>query len=149
MHVHTSYCRAILLINIFPIIADETTDVANDEQLSICIHYVEEGVPQEKFVAFHECVSGVTGEAIKKNHLKPYCLAATAILTSWRGYDGAGGMSGLSNVLLGDWHDAWVSMLPIQEHGFIREHLEMLFVCAMVGSLTCFLRPVFLQDIFY
>ena len=66
MHVHTSYCRAILLINIFPIIPGETTDVANDEQLSICILYVEEGVPQEKFVAFHECVSGVTGEAIKK-----------------------------------------------------------------------------------
>ena len=38
--------------------------MANDEQLSICIRYVEEGVPQEKFIAFHECVSGVTGEAI-------------------------------------------------------------------------------------
>ena len=52
-------------------------------------------------------------------------------------------MSGLLKDLLRDWHDAWVSMLPIQEHGFIREHLEMLFVCAMVGSLTCFLQPVF------
>ena len=51
----------------FSIIADEATDVANDEQLSICIRYVEEGVPQEKFIAFHECVSGVTGEAISEN----------------------------------------------------------------------------------
>ena len=51
----------------FAIIADETTDVANDEQLSNCICYVEEGVPQEKFIAFHECVSGVTGEAISEN----------------------------------------------------------------------------------
>ena len=41
----------------FSIIADEATDVANDEQLSICVRYVEEGVPQEKFIAFHECVS--------------------------------------------------------------------------------------------
>jgi hypothetical protein len=114
--------------------------VASDEQLSICIRYVEEGVPQEMFVAFHECVSGVTGEAISENiisnltvwQLQPHLLRGEA-------YDGAGGMSGLLKDLLGDWHDAWLSMLPIQEHGFIREHLEMLFVCAMVGSLTCFL----------
>ena len=52
---------------IFSIIADEATDMANDEQLSICIHYVEEGVPQEKFIAFHECVSGVMGEAISED----------------------------------------------------------------------------------
>ena len=51
----------------FSIIADEATDMANDEQLSICIHYVEEGVPQEKFIAFHECVSGVMGEAISED----------------------------------------------------------------------------------
>ena len=64
----------------FSIIADEATDEANDEQLSICIRYVEE---QEKFIAFHECVSGVTGVA--KYHLKPCCLAAIATLTSWTG----------------------------------------------------------------
>ena len=52
---------------IFSIIADEATDMANDEQLSICIHYVEEGVPQEKFIAFHECASGVMGEAISED----------------------------------------------------------------------------------
>ena len=44
-------------------IADEATDVVNDEQLS---RYVEEGVPQEKF-PLHECVSGVTGEAISED----------------------------------------------------------------------------------
>ena len=122
--------------------------MANDEQLSICILYVE-GAPQEKFVAFHECVSGVTGEAILENiisnlavwQLQPHLLRGEA-------YDGAGEMSGLSKDLLRDWHDAWLSMLPIQEHGFIREHLEMLFVCAMVGSLTCFLQPVFVEKHF-
>ena len=30
-------------------------------------YVVEEGVPQEKFVAFHECVSDVTGETISEN----------------------------------------------------------------------------------
>ena len=69
--------------------------MANDEQLSICIcyQYVEEGVPQEKFIAFHECV---TGEAISDNiisnlavwQLQPHLLRGQA-------YDGAGAMSGL------------------------------------------------------
>ena len=73
------------------------TDVANDEQLSICIRYIEEGVPQKKFIAFHECVSGVTGEAISENiisnlavwQLQPHLLRGQA-------YNGAGAMSGLS-----------------------------------------------------
>ena len=81
----------------FSIIADEATDIANDEQLSICIRYVEEGVPQEKFIAFHECVSGVTGEALSDNiisnlavwQLQPHLLRGQA-------YDGAGAMSGIS-----------------------------------------------------
>ena len=49
-------------------IADEATDVANDEQLSICFRFVnvDGGVPCEKFLAFHECQSGVTGMAIVK-----------------------------------------------------------------------------------
>ena len=71
--------------------------MANDEQLSICIRYVEEGVPQEKFIAFHECVSGVTGEAISEIiisnlavwQLQPHLFRGQA-------YDGAGAMSGLA-----------------------------------------------------
>jgi len=54
---------------IFSIIADEATDSANDEQLSISIRFVENGSPQEKFVAFHECQSGVTDEAIASDIL--------------------------------------------------------------------------------
>ena len=58
------------------IIADEATDVANDEQLSICIHlrYVEEGVPQEKFIAFHECESGAASEAISENLISNFAV---------------------------------------------------------------------------
>ena len=81
----------------FSLIADEATDSANDEQLSISIRFVENGSPQEKFVGFHECQAGVTGEAIASDILK--------LLTTWQldphlrgqGYDGAGAMAGWSN----------------------------------------------------
>ena len=51
----------------FSVIADEATDVSNDEQLSISIRYVDDGTPTEVFVAFYECVTGVTGRAIADN----------------------------------------------------------------------------------
>ena len=47
----------------FSVIA-EATDSANAEQLSISVRYLDNGVPQEKFLGFYECLSGVTGEAI-------------------------------------------------------------------------------------
>ena len=48
----------------FSITADEATDAANDEQLSICIRFADGTVPCERFLAFHECLSGVSGKAI-------------------------------------------------------------------------------------
>ena len=78
-------------------IADEATDSANDEQLSISIRFVENGTPNEKFLGFHECRSGVTGEAIAGDILEQ--------LTEWQlepqllrgqAYDGAGAMAGRS-----------------------------------------------------
>lgn len=81
----------------YSIIADEATDEANDEQLSISIRYVDNGTPCEKFLTFHECQSGVTGEAIAdaileqlaKWQLQPQFLRGQA-------YDGAGAMAGRS-----------------------------------------------------
>ena len=78
----------------FPIIADEA---ANDEPLSICIRFVNGTVPCERFIAFHECLSGVSGEAIADNILtkletwqqQPQFLRGQA-------YDGAGAMAGSS-----------------------------------------------------
>ena len=83
----------------FSVIADEATDIANDEQLSICVRYVngDSGVPCEKFLAFCECRSGVTGIAIAEGILSK--------LTEWQlqlqflcgqAYDGAGAMAGKS-----------------------------------------------------
>ena len=81
----------------FSIIADEATDTSNDEQLSISIRFVDDGVPCEKFLAFHECKTGVSGEAIAEDILTQ--------LTNWQlqpqlirgqAYDGAGAMAGKS-----------------------------------------------------
>ena len=49
--------------------ADEATDAANDQPLSICIRFVNGTIPCERFIAFHECLSGVSDEAIADNIL--------------------------------------------------------------------------------
>ena len=77
---------------LFSVIADEATDSANEEQLSISIRFVEDGIPCEKFLGLHECRSGVTGEAIASAQLnnwqlQPQCMRGQA-------YDGAGAMAG-------------------------------------------------------
>ena len=87
--------RKIHDAQLFSVIADETTDSANEEQLSISVRYVEDGIPCEKFLGYHECRSGVTGEAIasyilaqlSKWQLQPKFLRGQA-------YDGAGAMAG-------------------------------------------------------
>ena len=79
----------------FSVIADEATDVANDEQLSISVRYVDDGGPQERFLGFHESQAGISGEAIARDILEQ--------LANWQleprflrgqGYDGAGAMAG-------------------------------------------------------
>ena len=80
----------------FSVIADEGTDVANNEQLSISLRYVpNDDGPQERFLGFHKCQTGVSGEAIAGDILKQ--------LANWQleprflrgqAYDGAGAMAG-------------------------------------------------------
>ena len=75
----------------FSITADEATDAANDEQLSICIRFVDGTVPCERFLAF------VSGKAIADSilakleiwQLQPQFLRGQA-------YDGAEAMAGAS-----------------------------------------------------
>ena len=81
----------------FTVIADEATDVANDEQLLICVRFIDNGSPCEKFLSFYECQSGVTGEALADDilsklvewQLHPQLLCDQA-------YGGAGAMAGKS-----------------------------------------------------
>ena len=50
--VKTELVNRILLSNTFGIIVDETTDISNDEQVSLCLRYIHEGITFESFVAF-------------------------------------------------------------------------------------------------
>ena len=80
----------------FFIMVDEATDAANDEVLAASIRYVKPNSSiEERFLAFSECLSGVSGSAIADHIL--------SLLDDWqllpcniRGqtYDGAGAMAG-------------------------------------------------------
>lgn len=83
----------------FSIMVDEATDAANDEQLAVSIRYVKPSTRciEERFLAFSECLTGVTGSAIADHILRllaDWQLSAANI----RGqtYDGAGAMAGKS-----------------------------------------------------
>ena len=89
--------QRIRKVGFFSIIADKATDVANDEQLSISIHFVDGDLPSERFLSFNECLSGVSGENIADDiidklvewQIHPHLLRGQA-------YDGAGAMAGNS-----------------------------------------------------
>lgn len=79
----------------FSIMAEEAIDSANNEQLVVSVRYVNSRTRsiEERFLAFSECLCGVTGSAIADHILK--------LLSNWqlspaklRGqtymYDGAG-----------------------------------------------------------
>ena len=79
----------------YSVIADEATDAANHEQLSITIRFVHENEPCEKFLGFLKCETGVTGEAIADNILTQLNVwQLPASLLRGQSYDGAGSMSG-------------------------------------------------------
>ena len=78
---------------------DEATDAANDEQLAVSIRYVKPNTRciEERFLAFSECLTGVTGNGIADHILR--LLGDWQLLPSnIRGqtYDGAGAMAGKS-----------------------------------------------------
>ena len=62
--IHNKILERVRQACYFSVLADEATDVSSDEQLSISIHYLDEGSLKEVFMGFHKCVTGVTGEAI-------------------------------------------------------------------------------------
>ena len=81
----------------FSIMMDEATDAANDEQLTVSIRYVHASSRkiEERFLAFSECITGVSGKAIADRILQ--------LLSNWQlsgSYlvgqtcDGAGSMAG-------------------------------------------------------
>ena len=76
------------------VMADEATDSANIEQLSVSVRFVDGG-SCEKFLGFLKCESGVTGDAIAENLLSQlYTWQLPPSLLRGQSYDGAGAMAG-------------------------------------------------------
>ena len=62
--IRAKLLRSIRTARFFSIVADEATDLANIEQLSLSIRFVQNGAPCERFMGFLKCEAGTTGEAI-------------------------------------------------------------------------------------
>ena len=94
-HIQEKILKEVRIAGFYSVIADEATDAANQEQLSITIRYVGNDVPCEKFLGFLHCQTGVTGEAIAGNILSQLNTwqLPTSLLRG-QSYDGAGSMSG-------------------------------------------------------
>ena len=75
----------------FSVCADEASDVANKEQLSLILRFVDQaGLVREEFISFFLC-----GEAVSNlitNALRKYGLDLRYLCG--QGYDGAGNMAG-------------------------------------------------------
>lgn len=88
--------REIRDASFYSVIADEATDAANHEQLSLSVRYVNrDGTPCERFLGFLKCQGGVTGEAILEyilSQLSVWQLPVTKL--HGQSYDSAGAMSG-------------------------------------------------------
>ena len=81
----------------FTVIADEVTDAANKEQLSLVLRYVDpdSALVREDLVGFFECDTGITGCDLADKITSSLC-AYGLDLTNIRGqaYDEAGSMAG-------------------------------------------------------
>ena len=93
------YIRDQILKNVkkvpwFTVIADEVTDMANKQQLSLLVRY-DNGIIREDLLTFLECDTGVTGSRLAEKILD-FLRDCKLDLTKLRGqsYDGAGNMSG-------------------------------------------------------
>jgi len=80
----------------FLVLADETTDVSTQQQMTIVARYVDvkEGKLRENFLQ-NEPVSDATGEKLAETIVKgldSYCVSTTYL--RGQGYDGASSMSG-------------------------------------------------------
>ena len=62
--IRAELLKSIRTARFFSVIADEATDTANVEQLSLSIRFVQNNAPCEKFMGFLKCEAGTTGEAI-------------------------------------------------------------------------------------
>ena len=80
---------------LFAIIVDETTDICNKEQISICIRHIgADFIPVESFLGFVETAS-ISGESLYKPVRDVLCsLQLNLEKCRGQGYDGAANMRG-------------------------------------------------------
>ena len=80
----------------FTVLADETADVSNTEQMSIVLRYVDnECNIKEDFIQFTSCRTGISGEALSTNIISVLQKLGLDInLLRGQGDDGAGSMAG-------------------------------------------------------
>lgn len=80
----------------FTVLADETADISNTEQMSIVLRYVDnECNIKEDFIQFTSCRTGISGEALSTNIISILQKLGLDInLLRGQGYDGAGNMAG-------------------------------------------------------
>ena len=77
---------------LFSVVADETADIYNKEQLSLVLRFVDASQQiWEEFIGFYHCEAGTSGEALKE-----MILGAVADRRG-QSYDGAGNMAGKYN----------------------------------------------------
>ena len=84
----------------YSLLADECTDIANKEQLTICLRWIDDKLqPNEEFVGFYE-IPYTNAETIA-TVIKDVLFRIGLPLRSCRGqcYDGAGPMTGIKNGL--------------------------------------------------
>ena len=95
--IQSAILRRVRAAGVYSLMADEATDVANQEQLSIFIRFVDKSTMKvdERFMTFSKCETGVPGEAIADrllSHSESWQLPASKIRVQT--YDGAGAMAG-------------------------------------------------------
>eukprot|EP00112_Aurelia_sp_Birch-Aquarium-sp1_P017236 Seg3978.1 transcript_id=Seg3978.1/GoldUCD/mRNA.D3Y31 product="52 kDa repressor of the inhibitor of the protein kinase" protein_id=Seg3978.1/GoldUCD/D3Y31 len=83
----------------FSVLADEATDCANIEQMSLVLRYVDKTPSvREEFLGFVPCKNGLSGEAIAENIMQSVEERGLSMgLCRGQGYDGAGNMAGRVN----------------------------------------------------
>ena len=79
----------------YSVVADEATDVANQEPLALSIRFISNSNLCEKLIAFHKCDTGVAGNALAENILSKLSDWQLQLrLLRGQAYDGAGSMAG-------------------------------------------------------
>ena len=95
--IRSTILNHVRTAELYSLLADEATDASNKEQLAVCVRFVDQCTLkiEERFMAFSECDTGVTGKAIAEcllSNLDEWQLPASHMIGQT--YDGAGAMAG-------------------------------------------------------